>query len=203
MHEPTGRDRVRAHSEPAVALQPLHTAALTLPPHQGSCEGKPAPAERKPSQFGRGCLGAACATRGSRSLTQQFCQSRHLDGVQPPLFPREYKKTSAEVSNTTLLSAACSEPACKPPVRGQDCSKPERKGPIPSSHLPHHTSRHSSTHGTHTKILHISHSPCPDTTATGASLLLTPAHPAEPSFPVRYSSSPLPTQHSQRHWAKT
>lgn len=122
-------------------------------PHLGSCEGKPAPAERNPSRFGKGCLGAAHTTRGSRSLTQQFCQSQHLDGVQPPLFPREYKKTSAEASNTTLLSAACSAPACKPPVRGQGCSKPERTGPIPSSHLPNHTSRHSSTHGTHPKIL--------------------------------------------------
>lgn len=106
------------------------------PPTRGPVKENQLQLRGNPAGLGRGCLGAAHTTRGSRSLTQHFCQSRHLDGVQPPLFPREYKKTSAEASNTTLLSAACSAPACRPPVRGQGRSKLEPKGPIPSSHLP-------------------------------------------------------------------
>lgn len=164
-------------------------------PHPGSCEGKPAPAERNPSRFGKGLPGSSPYHKGfmlADPAVLPVPASRWRAATSLPKGIQ--KKLSRSEQYCLILSVACSAPACKPPVRGQGCSKPEPKGPVPSSHLPNHTSRHSSTHSTHPKILHISQ--CPDMTATGASPLLTAAHPAEPSFPVRHSSSPLPPAHT-------
>lgn len=92
----------------------------------------------------------------------------------------------------------CLLPAVHPPAGpqcvGRAAASLSPRAPSPPPISPNHTSRHSSTHSTHPKILHISQ--CPDMTATGASPLLTAAHPAEPSFPVRHSSSPLPPAHT-------
>lgn len=166
-------------TQPGVASQPLRTAALTLPPHQGSCEGKPAPAGRKPGRFGKGLPGSSPCHKGFA-----FAEPVGL----PVLVSRWHAATSLPKGIQKNLSRSKQYDAsvcCLQYTRLQAPSvwagpqQAQTQGPHPLLPSPQTTtSGHSSTQGTHSKILHTSHSQCPDLTATGASLLLTPAHPS-------------------------